>query len=163
MIRRVISGGQTGADMAGLLAARECGIETGGIAPRGYRTENGFNLQLKEFGLKESASSAYPPRTQANITNSDLTLIISPKSPLIGGSALTKQLCLNHRKPYYHIRFGEDGFYKNLNSAVEWVHFRKHDTINIAGSRGSHYPWLEAAAMKVLVLIFNRVNARVQS
>ena len=36
--RKVISGGQTGADQAGLVAARRFGIPTGGWMPRGWKT-----------------------------------------------------------------------------------------------------------------------------
>ncbi|HJT77421.1 MAG TPA: putative molybdenum carrier protein, partial [Gemmataceae bacterium] len=38
MLERVISGGQTGADQAGLAAAKACGIPTGGWMPKGFLT-----------------------------------------------------------------------------------------------------------------------------
>ena len=38
---KVVSGGQCGADLGGLLAAELLGIPTGGIAPNGFRTEKG--------------------------------------------------------------------------------------------------------------------------
>ena len=41
MLEPVISGGQTGADQAGLRAAQACGIPTGDQAPRGWLTEAG--------------------------------------------------------------------------------------------------------------------------
>ena len=51
---KIISGGQTGADLGGLEGARDAGIETGGWAPAGYRTEIGDQEELlKGFGLKE--------------------------------------------------------------------------------------------------------------
>ena len=37
----IISGGQTGADQAGLLAAQALGLQTGGWAPHGWRTDAG--------------------------------------------------------------------------------------------------------------------------
>jgi len=54
---RIISGGQTGADLGGLVGARRIGIETGGTAPRGYKTEKGSQVDaLKAFGLIEHTS-----------------------------------------------------------------------------------------------------------
>ena len=42
----IISGGQTGADMAGLMAAKKVGFNTGGFAPKGFKTELSSNLML---------------------------------------------------------------------------------------------------------------------
>ena len=75
MINKIISGGQTGADIGGLLAAKELNIPTGGTAPKGYRTELGSNFDLCDiFNLSEHSSDKYPPRTAANVKNSDGTV-----------------------------------------------------------------------------------------
>ena len=42
MIKTIISGGQTGADMGGLLAEL-VGIPRGGYCPKDFSDENGFN------------------------------------------------------------------------------------------------------------------------
>lgn len=53
-LRKVISGGQTGADRAALEAAREQNFETGGTAPHRFMTINGPDPSLQTvFGLKE--------------------------------------------------------------------------------------------------------------
>ncbi len=46
MIECCISGGQSGADFGGLLAAKRCGIPTGGKIPKGFLTENGPKPEL---------------------------------------------------------------------------------------------------------------------
>ena len=71
-MERVISGGQTGVDQLGLIAAKAAGIPTGGTAPKGYLTEIGPDLRLKsEWGLVENAFSSYTVRTKANVQNSN--------------------------------------------------------------------------------------------
>ena len=51
-LTKIISGGQTGADMGALLAARDLGMESGGVAPKGWRTEDGpQETLLLSFGL----------------------------------------------------------------------------------------------------------------
>src|SRR3954453_21838055 len=49
MLERVISGGQTGADLAGWRAARAAGIATGGWMPRGFWTEAGERPEFAEL------------------------------------------------------------------------------------------------------------------
>ena len=75
MIKKIISGGQTGADQAALDVAIESGIPHGGWIPKGRKTENG-RLPDK-YQLKEMATSSYPKRTEQNIIDSHGTLIIS--------------------------------------------------------------------------------------
>ncbi|MGD9687665.1 MAG: putative molybdenum carrier protein, partial [Desulfobacter sp.] len=41
MIRKIVSGGQTGVDRAGLDAARAAGIPIGGYCPKGRLAEDG--------------------------------------------------------------------------------------------------------------------------
>ena len=54
MIEKVISGGQTGADEAGLFAAKEFGIKTGGWMPRKFLNERGENPEYAElYGIQE--------------------------------------------------------------------------------------------------------------
>jgi len=91
MIAKLISGGQTGADLGGLLAGRDLGIPTGGWAPRGWRTDAGPAPWLADFGLVEHESGGYPPRTEANARDSDCTVIFGrDDSP---GCRLTRRLC----------------------------------------------------------------------
>jgi len=56
-VQRIHSGGQVGADQQGLIAAREAGLDTGGIAPKDYIVSDpsrSLSLgQLKDFGLTE--------------------------------------------------------------------------------------------------------------
>jgi hypothetical protein len=75
-IERVIGGGQTGADQAGWRAAHAAGIATGGSMPRGFLTEQGPRPEFAEmFGAVELDSPDYPPRTRANVCDSDGTLV----------------------------------------------------------------------------------------
>ncbi len=72
---RVISGGQTGVDRAALDAAMKLGIEVGGFCPKGRRAEDGPIDE--QYPLTETASRAYPVRTEKNVAASDGTLILT--------------------------------------------------------------------------------------
>jgi hypothetical protein len=96
---KVISGGQTGADLAGLWAAKIYGIETGGKAPKGWITQYGQKPRLLElFCLKESTNE-YHGLTLENCESSDLTLIFASniRSP---GTRLTLHRCVTNAIHY---------------------------------------------------------------
>lgn len=78
-LRKVVSGGQTGADQAGLRAARAAGFETGGWIPKGCLTENGPRPDLAElYGLREAPKADYAERTRLNVRDSQATLWLGP-------------------------------------------------------------------------------------
>ena len=83
----VISGAQTGADIAGLWAAKLFGIPTGGWAPKNFLTLIGEHPEMaKTFGIKEHARS-YAGRTVENLKMSDFTIVCA--SVMSAGSKLT--------------------------------------------------------------------------
>jgi hypothetical protein len=62
MLKKIISGGQTGADQAALDVAIKLGIPYGGWIPKGRLTENG-PLDSK-YKLKEMETTNYNKRTE---------------------------------------------------------------------------------------------------
>lgn len=93
MIRpaKLISGGQTGADLAGLRAGHAMGIPTGGWAPRGWLTERGAKPFLgTRYGLQEHRSSRYTARTEQNVIDCSGVVIFGDLKHT--GSARTIQI-----------------------------------------------------------------------
>ena len=135
-LSKIISGGQTGADRAGIDAARDSGLDTGGWAPANYRTQNGSDYSLRNLGLIEDSSSAYPPRTEKNVKNSDGTLIIglNLQSP---GCALTQRYITKHKKPFFLVQLAlNDSNHLNLvNDVTNWLKNNDIRVLNIAGNR----------------------------
>lgn len=131
-LRRVISGGQIGADIAGLRAAAECGIETGGHMPKGFRTKVGPRPDLEsEYGVVETDSDRYPPRTALNVKNSDVTLRIAKNfdSP---GEKLTAALCERMGRPCFDVGWDGEKFDVEPNVVASWL--SPYETINVAGN-----------------------------
>lgn len=71
MLKRICCGGQSGADFAGWRAALITGLETYGVMPKGFKTEDGPKSEYVKYGATEHKSSDYGPRTYENIKNSD--------------------------------------------------------------------------------------------
>jgi hypothetical protein len=138
-LQRIISGGQTGADIGGLLAAREIGIETGGIAPQGWLTENGpQEALLRSFGLVECEISGYPARTRQNIIVSDGTFLVGPY--IKGGSKLTREIASQLHKPLFHLAFGGPVDQQQIEEFRDWLKRHAIKTLNVAGNRESESP-----------------------
>jgi hypothetical protein len=94
---KIVSGGQTGADRAGLDWAIKNGIEHGGWCPKGRRAEDG--PLHSRYVLKETPSSDYLQRTEWNVRDSDGTVLFSLAERLSGGSLKTLEFTMKHRKP----------------------------------------------------------------
>jgi hypothetical protein len=155
-IIKVVSGGQTGADRAGLVAAKECGVETGGYAPNGYRTQTGSDYTLRdEFGLLEHKSPEYPPRTEANVRSADVTLIFgNENSP---GCSLTKKYCRKWNKPYFVVNNMTTEALSEIENKL-----RQQDvfdiTINVAGNREVKNPGIFELTRSFMTLLITNFN-----
>jgi len=148
---KIISGGQTGADKGGLLGARDLGIETGGFAPKGFRTELGNDPSLADFGLIETESYQYPIRTRKNVEISDMTLWFGRTgSP---GYICTVNACFLKGRGFYII---DPRIQSDIYSAAGFVaRYRPRAQIfNIAGNRESTNPGIEQAVREAVRQIF---------
>ena len=145
---KIISGGQTGADMAGLVFAHKIGIATGGTAPKGYKTESGEMKHLLKdvFGLNEFGD--YKQRTIINIEDAGGTVIFVDRTS--AGSLLTMKKCRELKKPYL-ISPSPDTF-------VKWLTNNKIRILNVAGNRESVSPGIEGRTIKFLQLTIGNDN-----
>ena len=134
---KIISGGQTGSDIGGLIAAKKFGLETGGWMPKGCITETEPKPEYLElYNMKES-DGGYVKRTIQNIQDADLTIIFAVGYNSVG-TKLTREKCREYRKLYQII----DIVYGSNNNAEsdtlsEIINDNKVSTINIAGNRQS--------------------------
>lgn len=95
-VSRVISGGQTGADRAGLDAAIRAGVPVGGYCPSGRKSEDGV---IPDSYPLEEVQGGYRQRTRRNVEVADGTVIFYDRMPT-GGTALTIAFCLKLKKPF---------------------------------------------------------------
>jgi hypothetical protein len=148
-LRRIISGGQTGAGQAGLQTARRLGLATGGFMPLGFRTETGPRPDLAvTYGLEEIASHHYAKRTKCNVLLSDATVVFgTTDSP---GSYLTVKLCRQLGKPCLPLP-RDLAVSLAADRLRHWLRGNAVVTLNVAGNRESQSPGIGAYIADVLV------------
>lgn len=128
MLKKVISGGQTGADVTALIQAKALGLETGGTAPKGWKIDGGNNVALKHYGLVESSSADYAVRTKDNVRDSDATV-------WIGKTGSPGYWCTFNAAKKLGKKFYINPIKEELAGIVT-----NYETLNFAGNRDRIYP-----------------------
>ena len=134
MLNKIISGGQTGADQAGLDVAIIHNIPHGGSIPKCRPTEDG---ELDEkYHLTEMATKSYPKRTEANVIDSDGTVIFTHGN-LTGGSLLTRKKAIQHGEPVLHLNMSKMEIDEAVRLLGIFIEDNGIEVLNVAGSRAS--------------------------
>ena len=144
-VTKIISGGQTGADRAGLDFAIKNGVPHGGWCPKGRKSLDG-PLDPK-YQLQETPSDNYLQRTEWNVRDSDATVVFTLAEKATGGSAKTLAFASKHKKPSLHLPQSASGQAEKLVSFLKKHNVRE---LNVAGSRESKEPGIYEWVMAVL-------------
>lgn len=148
MIRKIVSGGQSGADRAALDVAIELGIDFGGWVPKGRLAEDG-TIPATYSEMVEAPSSEPEIRTALNVKDSDATLILS-HGDLSGGSQFTATTAEQTGKPWLHIDFARVTVPDAVHEVTRWLAANRPATLNVAGPRASDDPIIYTKAKRVL-------------
>ncbi len=129
----IVSGGQTGADQAGLDWAMAKGIAHGGWCPKGRKSETG-PIDAR-YHLTETPGSGYLERNEWNVRDSDATVVFTLLEKLDGGSKKTTDFATASGKPWMHFHPRVHPKYLARFLATHSVR-----TLNVAGKRESSAP-----------------------
>jgi hypothetical protein len=142
VVRRIVSGGQTGVDRAALDVALELGIACRGWCPKGRLAEDG--PIPARYPLRETPSSVYAQRTLWNVRDSDGTLLLTRATPR-GGSAFTLRCARRLRRPLLLVDLS---LLPDPAALRAWAESEGVGTLNVAGPRESTSPGMygDAAA-----------------
>ncbi len=138
---KIVSGGQTGADRAGLDMAIKLHIPHGGWCPKGRKAVDG-KIPTR-YNLDEMASVSYLARTKQNVVDSDGTVVFYFDKAQ-GGTKRTIDFCVELKKDYLKINLSEP-FFTNCLLFYTWFNEQlkccKNEVyvLNVAGSRESEF------------------------
>ena len=158
---RVVSGGQTGIDLAGVTAACVLGIPTGGWAPKGWVTTHGQKHgTMTQFGLKECEVPGYAERTKRNVRDSHFTLILFEdyNSP---GERCTRRYIESLQRPHYEFNMTlpqeQEHFIGLAAKTINACRQSPCYVINIAGNSEVTCPGIFIRALPILGKIFSKL------
>jgi len=152
-VERIVAGGQTGVDRAALDVAIARHLEHGGWCPQGRRAEDG--PIPRRYTLRETDSPDYSVRTEANVVDSDATLIICRGEPT-GGTQLTCQLARRHQRPFLIVDLDRDASDEQLVRGVQqWLQQTGIAILNVAGPRESSCPGIAETTRQFLNQVFD--------
>jgi hypothetical protein len=147
---KIISGGQTGADTAALVAATRVGVATGGVMPKGFITLDGKKPEYEQlYGVTQSESGKYPPRTTENVKAADITLRFA-KDFKSRGEVCTMNAILRFNKPFVDIRIPDTKLpiddlplVDQPESIAEFIIGKEFFVINVAGNSERSCPGIQ--------------------
>lgn len=169
-ITKIISGMQSGADIAGLYAAESLGIPTGGSGTKGHRSEAGKTLKerldlAKRFNIEEGKSTGFPERTMNNVDNANATIAFrTQRSPgtdkTIGYAQSGKWQVGNSKEGIYNdghrpvlVLNSNNSSAKNIKLIKDFIK-QNPGVVNIAGSREASVPGSQKQIQKLLEAAF---------
>lgn len=136
-VRKLISGGQTGADRAALDFALSRGIPHGGWCPHSRLGEDG-SIHTR-YNLTETPSSGYLQRTEWNVRDSDATVIFSSSAIITGGTLRTAECAEKLRKPC--LKLHRDGSpAQDAAQLLAFIQANNVKVLNVAGPSASKDP-----------------------
>lgn len=135
IVKRIVSGGQTGVDRAALDFALAVEVECGGWVPKGRMAEDGV-IPLRYPNLAETDSKESFVRTELNVRDADGTLLMT-RGRLSGGSALTLDWAIRFGKPVLHIDLEQVPVEVAARRIRKWLSESRLAVLNVAGPRGS--------------------------
>ncbi|MBM3967559.1 MAG: hypothetical protein FJ308_21260 [Planctomycetes bacterium] len=160
MLQKVISGGQTGVDIAGVKAARAAGFETGGWMPWGYKTDEGNRpAYRREYNMLCTQDRDYPTRTRLNIRNSCATLLIATNFRS-QGTRLTAHIIDELGKPSKQVQVDikHDPSADQIEEVTKWIRDHDFKVLNVAGNSEGNSPGIEEWTFKLLENCFTSLR-----
>jgi hypothetical protein len=158
-LRKIISGGQIGADIAGLKVAKDFGFKTGGHMPVGHITLVGRKPGYAWlYGLRDDCPD-YKTRTWKNVEDADATIRLAVDFNT-RGEYCTLNAIRHYHKPSLDVFmepewYAGQGKYENQIPPEEvayWIVSNGFQTVNIAGNAKEH---LEISVYCYLQAVFN--------
>lgn len=134
MLKKIISGGQIGADQAALDAAIKYNFSHGGWIQKGRKTQSG--ILPEKYHLKEMSVSGYKERIEQNVIKSDGTVIIS-HGDLSGGADYSQKMAEKHNRPCLHINLKQTPAFIASSEINTWTIENDIEVMNVTGSRAS--------------------------
>ena len=159
MLKKIISGGQFGADQGALDAAIKYNFPYGGWIQKGRKTQSG--ILPDKYKLKEMPIAGFKEKIEQNVIDSDGTVIISHGN-LTGGADYSQKMTEKHNRPCLHINLNEVPDFMASSKINTWIIENDIEIMNVTGSRVSEDSDIYRNTMYIIegVILLGLVKAK---
>jgi Circularly permutated YpsA SLOG family len=159
IVKRIVSGGQTGVDQAALRAAQALGLPCDGWCPPGRLCESGTIpsiFPLRETPAERSVEATEIPRSQRtewNVRDSDATLILQPRHfvKLDPGTDWAARCAARYGKPLLVFDPGDP---TAVDAVKAWLESLSIHTLNVSGPSERTVPGIGDQTYLLLFQVF---------
>ena len=137
MLKKIISGGQTGADQAALDAAIRLGVAHGGYIPWGRMTEIG--VLPSKYKLQELNTDNHFDCIEKNVKESKGTLIISA-GEFNDDFEYARRLTMKHTHQLFVVDLELTTSSEAASLVYDWIQIHKIDVLYVIGPFANEYP-----------------------
>jgi hypothetical protein len=134
MIKKIISGGNPGIEIAALDAAIRLDIPHTGWCYRDRKTDGGHLAEY--YNVKEIDNPSYFERLEKNIIDSEGIVVLTIGQPAVRYKAV-KDLAVQHNKPVLDVNLDEHSLDHTVSLIRKWMTDHEIDTIYFTGSKTS--------------------------
>jgi len=131
-IKKIISGGQAGAERAALEVAIKLDITHGGWVPKDRLAENGIIPET--YQLNEAHSTGNTDHMEKNVLESDATLIIS-RGGLTGGALIAQKIAIISGCPCLHLDLYMTPVLQSVSIISSWIRLNRIEVLNVTGQK----------------------------
>ena len=159
MLKKIISGGQVGADQGALDAAIKYNFPYGGWIQKGRKIQSG--ILPDKYKLKEMPIAGFKEKIEQNVIDSDGTVIIS-HGELCGGADYSQKMTEKHIRPCLHINLNGVPVFMASSKINTWIIENDIEIMNVTGSRVSEDSDIYRDTMYIIegVILLGSVKAK---
>jgi CheY-like chemotaxis protein len=150
-MRKIISSGQTGVEMAALDVAAHLGISLGGTAPRGLRNDNG-PIPVT-YGLEEAPVLGFKHAMEQNVIHADGTLLVT-KGDKCAASRFAVETSLKLQRQLLHIDLSQHSGFEAASLISSWLKMQSIQVIFVTGSTEAQDKTIYSQVKKILETAF---------
>ncbi|MGI9569358.1 MAG: YpsA SLOG family protein [Desulfobulbia bacterium] len=147
MIKKIISGGLPGVELAALDAAIKLGIPRKGWTYKRRQTKT--DALPEQYNVKEIANPSYFERLEKNIIDSEGTVILT-YGQLIRGSNATEDLANKHHKPSLLLKPNECTLNHAISSIRKWMDNHEIKEVFFTGSKPIASPNIHKEVIQII-------------
>lgn len=147
MIRKIVSSGRTGVELAGLDIVLKLGIDLGGWSPRGMRNDDGPIPD--HYHLETVLPLGFKPAMEKNIKNSDGTLLITRGQKSIE-TRYAVETALRFQKQFLHIDLSQHSDFESASLTSSWVALQHIHVLFITGPSANQDSKIYGQVKKIL-------------